>query len=753
MPQGYLVTLGDGSLDASDYISGTQSTFTTASTIGAGSWNWTGVWDGDGLTYSDISDTGVYYEGTDGSVYFVPDTWFTTSGDASAVTPPAYIIPDGTVTGTSGDDVIDADFTDVDGDTTTSTDDTIAAGAGNDTVFGGGGNDSILGEAGNDFIVGDQTLANDGQDTISGGDGDDIIYGDTAAGTDDSPTFVSWADQGVADESSITGGMNTISADGNIQINVSVAQETNFYGASVETGDPLFNYNAASDTSSLAIEGGDIATGGTLGNDQNASVTTLDFSANAVGYSDEVSDVTFGIFDIDELEGQFLDQVIVTAYDADGNSIPVTVILGSTTTLTSTTNADGSQTVTSIVNSGGAGGTDSQTGYAQFSVAGPVSYIEIDYNNVDTAYGGHAIRIGDIQLTPIPEDPVDGNNDSISGDAGNDVIYGQGGNDTIDGGADNDILYGGAGNDDIIGGTGADTIEGGSGNDTITFSDGDSVDGGTGDDTFTYQDLGEATNGTITIVGGSGGETLDDGDPNSLEGDTLNLGFDADMSTLNITSTSINVDGNTTYEGTIQMDDGTLLEFSEIENIICFTPGTRIATPAGARDIATLKIGDLIVTRDHGLQPIRWIQQRTVPAVDRFAPIRIKPGVVIGQDRDLLVSPQHRMLFQGYHAELLFGESEVLVAAKHLLDGKLVTRDTGGDVTYIHMMFDEHEVIFAEGAATESFHPGSVGLTAVSNPAREELFALFPELRSNIGGYGQTARRCLRRHEANLLQV
>lgn len=63
------------------------------------------------------------------------------------------------------------------------------------------------------------------------------------------------------------------------------------------------------------------------------------------------------------------------------------------------------------------------------------------------------------------------------------------------------------------------------------------------------------------------------------------------------------------------------------------------------------------------------------------------------------------MLFQGYRAELLFGESEVFVAAKHLLDGKLVTRDTGGDVTYIHMMFDQHEVIFAEGAATESFHP------------------------------------------------
>ena len=88
-----------------------------------------------------------------------------------------------------------------------------------------------------------------------------------------------------------------------------------------------------------------------------------------------------------------------------------------------------------------------------------------------------------------------------------------------------------------------------------------------------------------------------------------------------------------------------------------------------------------------------------------------------------------------------------------MVDGKLVTQDAGGDVTYIHMMFEEHEVVYAEGAPTESFHQGEVGLSAVSYPAREKLFALFHELRSNIGGYGQTARRYLKRHEAELLNV
>jgi hypothetical protein len=80
-----------------------------------------------------------------------------------------------------------------------------------------------------------------------------------------------------------------------------------------------------------------------------------------------------------------------------------------------------------------------------------------------------------------------------------------------------------------------------------------------------------------------------------------------------------------------------------------------------------------------------------------------------------------------------------------------VTQDEGEDVTYIHMMFDQHEVVFAHGAATESFHPGAMGLNAISDPARDELFELFPELRSNLCSYGDTARRCLKSHEAKLI--
>jgi len=58
-----------------------------------------------------------------------------------------------------------------------------------------------------------------------------------------------------------------------------------------------------------------------------------------------------------------------------------------------------------------------------------------------------------------------------------------------------------------------------------------------------------------------------------------------------------------------------------------------------------------------------------VPGRGRLAPVRLRPGVLTGLERDLVVSPQHRVMFNGYRAELLFGEREVLVPARHLVDG------------------------------------------------------------------------------------
>ncbi|QGX99014.1 type I secretion protein [Roseovarius faecimaris] len=309
--------------------------------------------------------------------------------------------------------------------------------------------------------------------------------------------------------------------------------------------------------------------------------------------------------------------------------------------------------------------------------------------------------------------------------------------DSLDGGAGDDTLIGNLGNDTLIGGIGADLLQGGADDDTFFVAQGDVAEGGDGDDYFFLTDLGEAGSGTITIDGGNGGA-----------GDNDTLQLTSDVSFADITLTPSSDPG--ALSGSFTMADGTVVNFSDIENIICFTPGTMILTETGERPIESLRIGDRVITRDHGAQPLRWVGTSTVPGRGTFAPVRVGREV-IGARRDLLVSPQHRLLFEGYDCELLFGTDEVLAAAAHLEDGLSVMRSPRPLVTYIHLMFDRHEVIYAEGAPTESFFAGEVGLAAISGHAREELFTAFPALRSDPASYGATARTCLKAHEARLL--
>jgi len=182
----------------------------------------------------------------------------------------------------------------------------------------------------------------------------------------------------------------------------------------------------------------------------------------------------------------------------------------------------------------------------------------------------------------------------------------------------------------------------------------------------------------------------------------------------------------------------------------CFTLRTMIDTPDGLRAVEDIRPGDLVNTLDHGPQVVRWVGQRKVDASGDFAPIRIAPGA-LGNTRALMVSPQHRMLVSGWNVELLFGEESVLVAAKHLVNGHTVTVAPQSEVTYIHFLFDQHEVVIADGAPAESFFPGDFMLSR-DIVLRAEMIDLFPELASGgVSHLPQTARRVLTRREAAVL--
>lgn len=182
----------------------------------------------------------------------------------------------------------------------------------------------------------------------------------------------------------------------------------------------------------------------------------------------------------------------------------------------------------------------------------------------------------------------------------------------------------------------------------------------------------------------------------------------------------------------------------------CFTAGTLIATPEGPRPVEALKVGDLVLTADHGPQAIRWIKARRVhrwalSAAERLRPVRIKAGALGAgiPETDLLVSQQHRMLVRSRIAERMFEEAEVLVAAKHLigLPGIALAEDVA-EVTYLHFLCDRHEVVFANGAPTESLYAGPVAMKALGDAAVAEILGLFPEL-GQMGSYGLTPARVL----------
>jgi hypothetical protein len=200
--------------------------------------------------------------------------------------------------------------------------------------------------------------------------------------------------------------------------------------------------------------------------------------------------------------------------------------------------------------------------------------------------------------------------------------------------------------------------------------------------------------------------------------------------------------------------------FSRLENVIpCFTPGTVIATPKGERPVQDLRVGDRIITRDNGIQKIRWIGRRDLEARElvqapHLRPVLIRAGA-LGYglpERDMLVSPNHRVLINNDRTALYFEEREVLVAAKHLtgLDG--VDQVEASGVSYIHFMFDQHEVVLSDGVWTESFQPGEQSMDGIGKAQRDEIYELFPELRDPEGRKAyQTARRSLSRHEVKLL--
>lgn len=544
----------------------------------------------------------------------------------------------------------------------------------------------------------DQTVVgNDGADSIVGGSGDDTLYGDGGTGAPDTGALVY--------EDSFDG-----TADG-------------WSPATTDDTDPFF--------------------GAVLGRVQGTSSSTDIEIEKRLTFDDAYDDavIEFDFHRIDSWDNEEFqiyangDEIFSQAFTPGtlvGGSNTI-IIGGVTYTVTLTSLGDAAQ-------NGywdGQSWTTDQSFRVRIEVENAPDTLDLGFGSTlnqsvtDESYALDNFVVVSTNDTSI--DPTDfintGNDDTIEGGAGNDVIYGEEGADILSGDAGNDTLFGGEGDDSLQGGTGQDSLVGGQGSDTLVGGDdADWIFGSSGD----------------FVDGGEGGD----------DQDTLYLGDDGAV---------IAYDPGNSENGTVTFSDGTTLTFENIETVIpCFTPGSRVATDRGTYKVEQLRVGDLIQTRDRGLQSIRWIGTKVLTQVDlakapHLRPIRIRKGA-LGKNvpnRDMQVSPQHRMLFEGVQAELLFGADQVLVRAKHLvhLPGVEVMKACER-VTYIHIMCDAHEVIRVDNAWTESFQPGDM----VQNQEAREIFGdllhAFPELGTEAGRAGYiSARLSLKAHEAGLISL
>jgi len=325
-----------------------------------------------------------------------------------------------------------------------------------------------------------------------------------------------------------------------------------------------------------------------------------------------------------------------------------------------------------------------------------------------------------------PDAPGQGDGDFILAGSGDDVVQSALGNDTVYGEGGSDTISGGEGNDLIIGGAGSDVMTGGDGDDTFVF-DNDGAD--------VITDFGTGNTGPI-IDGVHTNNDYVDLSAYYTDQDELHADF-SDDGILN-QSTGDFADNTAMAAGAsleIQGIDASDLRF-ETTNVPCFTAGTLIKAIDGQKSVGDLRQGDLVWTKDAGLQPISWISHKTFKCEalrhnENVQPIRIAAGAMGAglPKRDLIVSQQHRLLVNSKIVERMTSETEVLVSAKHLLRIRGIDLLKHMDeVTYIHFMFDRHHIVEAEGLLTESLYTGPEALKSLSPEAREEIFAIFPGL-------------------------
>jgi len=643
-----------------------------------------GVTDGDGHVY-ELEGSG------DGAVLTSYESNDFDGGDAAGSYSMSVIngMPDAIVVdGTSGDDSMGLGYTDSEGQSITAGDDYIDAGDGADTIDGDSGDDTIVGGAGDDVIY-------------SGSHGDvgapvytDVNHGDDLSGTS-GQDFYRWT---AATGSSATIRMNDTPSDPDAgdgvadYVLVATTNETGtLYIGDFDIGvDKIVlpeNYTGISISDSAGYASITITYAN--GNQQHFGIYhdgTPAISASAIFTTDAPTTM---LSDDDSIEGGSGDDTFVLE-DHFGNDII----------------------------SGGDGEGD------HIDASGLSSAVTVTFTGDEDGTlsdGSDTITFDDIEELTLTSQA-----DSLDASAASaEVLVDAGaGDDTVVGSGDADTIIGGLGDDSITGGDGDDlfTLTTSGGRDTITdFDRGDDDTDGVFNDQLDVSDLtgGSGAGGAVTTADVV---VTDDGSGNAV------LTFP---------------DGEQLVLTGVAPADMTGHSNLFAAGIPCFTAGTLIDTNRGPCPVEQLRPGDLLRTADDGMQPAVWVGISHVPARALMANPRLRPvtlmrGGVLGLPHPITVSRQHRFLLRGSPAG-----AEVFLRANQLCRSaprQALAHCPHDGVTYVHVMLARHQVIFADGIATESFYPGPWSLRGLAAAPKAELLTLLPRLGALGGVHPRLAR-------------
>ncbi|MFW2542011.1 Hint domain-containing protein [Primorskyibacter sp. 2E107] len=661
-----------------------------------------------------------------------------------------------TIIGGDGDDTLNGN----------AGDDSIRGGAGNDTISGGAGADTLSGGTGADTITGGA-----GADSLSGGDGQDVFVIQDGFGDDTIDGGAGGTDVDTIDLSQVTGPI-TISYSGPDAGTITDGTHTITF-SEIETlilNDQASFVDGGADTRWMAVVGGDgddtiVAGDGTDTIEGNGGDDVIDGGGGADRLDGGDGSDTFIVRD-----GFGADTIVGGEAGVDSDTVDLSA-------LTTAATVDYFGNESGEVSSGA--DTLSFSEVERFilteqndsltSGADSIGVYAEGRGGDDTMWGGAG---ADTLLGGEGQDEIyaDSGDDLIYGGAGNDDIGGDAGRDTVFGEDGDDYVQGGGGDDSVSGGSGDDTVLGNSGDDVLSGGIGnDGMSGGSGNDTFVYAPGDGADTITDFNIGNTG--ALNDGDATNNDFIDLSAFYDdiwelradfADDGILNQSNTTDLAGNAVDYSDNARFASGDSLTFqgasqssfaADNTGVVCFAAGTRILTPTGEVPIERLCPGDLVLTKDNGPKPVVWRGMRRLGIKDLsrmpdLKPIEIKPGA-FGNHDALVVSPQHGVLVR-------HDNNEIMIRAKHLAEmrgGTARIKKGCRSVTYWHLLFERHEVIFSNGLPSESFFPGPEAIKALDRGAYDELISLFPSLRrarerdAFLRSYGQTARSFYRRKE------